>query len=188
MKILNKIFLFLAALSCICAFGIFIYPTMYKYDKLDQKYPVKINRITGETEILKSKGWEHADDYKSAAQQMEAYRNDIAQKIDDQNDTIKAAIISNIKDDIVNQVTADVKDYLTTVKKEVSEYKNTKTSPNGYFTTGDTFATVKKVMGTADSITDVGIFTTWWYGRSSIHFENGKVTGWTDFENNLSVK
>jgi hypothetical protein len=161
---------------------------MYKYDKLDQKYPVKINRITGETEVLKSKGWENADDYKSASQQMEAYRNDIAQKIDDQNDTIKAAIISDIKDDIVNQVTADVKDYLSDVQKEISDYKNTKTDPSGYFTTGDSFTTVKKVMGTPDSISKAGPFTTWWYGRSSINFENGNVTGWTDFENNLSVK
>lgn len=43
--------------------SLFIYPTLYKYDKLDQKYPVKINRITGKTNVLGLKGWVVVGDY-----------------------------------------------------------------------------------------------------------------------------
>lgn len=37
--------------------GLFIWPGMYEYDKMDQKWPVRINRLTGETEVLIPDGW-----------------------------------------------------------------------------------------------------------------------------------
>lgn len=37
---------------------VFVWPTMYRYDKMDQKWPVRINRVTGKTEILYSDGWQ----------------------------------------------------------------------------------------------------------------------------------
>ncbi|MCQ4085318.1 hypothetical protein [Saccharibacillus sp. JS10] len=51
-------FSYLAAIiAIIIAFGLFIYPGVYKYDKYEQQYPVKINRFTGHTEIMTSNGW-----------------------------------------------------------------------------------------------------------------------------------
>ena len=47
----------------IVLFGLFAYPTLYKYDKLDQKYPVRINRITGKTEVLTLRGWIEMKNY-----------------------------------------------------------------------------------------------------------------------------
>ena len=56
-KVKNKIVSFFMILIIIIIFGIFIYPGIYKYDKLDQKYPVKINRFTSETMVLKKDYW-----------------------------------------------------------------------------------------------------------------------------------
>lgn len=41
---------------------IFVYPTIYRYDKLDQKVPIRINRITGKTEMFSADGWKEPDD------------------------------------------------------------------------------------------------------------------------------
>lgn len=49
---------YLAITIIVVLFGVFIYPTMYKYDKMDQKWPVRINRITGKTEVLNQAGWQ----------------------------------------------------------------------------------------------------------------------------------
>lgn len=38
--------------------GIFVWPTMYRYDKLNMKYPVRINRLTGATQVLYPDGWQ----------------------------------------------------------------------------------------------------------------------------------
>ncbi|MNM10067.1 hypothetical protein D3C81_201860 [compost metagenome] len=45
------------ALLIVALFGLLIYPGLYKYDKLEGKYPVRMNRITGETKILREGGW-----------------------------------------------------------------------------------------------------------------------------------
>ncbi len=47
------------AIVVIIVFGIFIYPGIYKYDKLNQNLPVKINRFTGETQVLYNDGWKN---------------------------------------------------------------------------------------------------------------------------------
>ena len=50
----------LCALICatlvIC--GVLFWPTLYRYDKIGGKLPVRINRLTGYTEILYKSGWE----------------------------------------------------------------------------------------------------------------------------------
>lgn len=56
-----KLFISIIVPTTIVLVSIFIYPTLYKYDKLDQKYPVKINRLTGKTEILTMNGWTSFD-------------------------------------------------------------------------------------------------------------------------------
>lgn len=43
--------------STILFIALFVWPGMYKYDKMDQKWPVRINRLTGETEVLIPEGW-----------------------------------------------------------------------------------------------------------------------------------
>ena len=46
-------------------FGVFIWPTMYRYDRLkwgDKEYPVRINRLTGHSAtFVGSRGWVDAD-------------------------------------------------------------------------------------------------------------------------------
>lgn len=60
----------LIAIICaglITSFGVLVWPGLYHYDKLDQKLPVKINRITGDTQVLTSKGWMKLGDYQPPA-------------------------------------------------------------------------------------------------------------------------
>ncbi len=51
------VIIFVGIIACIIVFGTFVYPGIYKYEKLEQNYPVKINRFTGHTKILTSNGW-----------------------------------------------------------------------------------------------------------------------------------
>jgi hypothetical protein len=37
--------------------GVLFWPTLYRYDKIGGKSPVRINRLTGYTEILYGSGW-----------------------------------------------------------------------------------------------------------------------------------
>jgi hypothetical protein len=48
---------YLFLLTVVLLIAIFVYPTIYHYDKLEQKYPVRINRLTGKTEVLYRDGW-----------------------------------------------------------------------------------------------------------------------------------
>jgi len=56
---INWTAILLGAMFCITILiiGLFIWPGMYEYDKMDQKWPVRINRLTGETEVLIQEGW-----------------------------------------------------------------------------------------------------------------------------------
>ena len=38
--------------------GVLFWPTLYRYDKIEGKLPIRINRLTGYTEILYDSGWE----------------------------------------------------------------------------------------------------------------------------------
>ncbi|WP_156088546.1 hypothetical protein [Mycobacterium tuberculosis] len=192
---------------CICLFGIFVYPTMYKYDKLDQKYPVKINRITGETTVLTGKGWQNAEDYSSAAEEMLSYKEDIINKIDLQNEEIKNQVIEEIKsqiDEIKSDVTSTemtsgelydairekrglnvTSDEVGTEDQSVNaEEINRNTDA---FTMGDTKETVKNIMGVPDSVIGAEPFVMWYYGDSRVDFKDGKVSGW-DNDGNLPLK
>ena len=52
---------------------IFVYPTLYQYDKYDQKIPVRINRLTGKTELLYPTGWALATE-KPVEQKLESQK------------------------------------------------------------------------------------------------------------------
>jgi hypothetical protein len=50
----------ICALICITLIicGMLFWPTLYRYDKYEKELPVRINRLTGYTEILYDSGWE----------------------------------------------------------------------------------------------------------------------------------
>lgn len=168
----------------IILFGLLVYPTLYKYDKLEQKYPVKINRITGEAQILRGDGWVKSSDSKTYEEKFLQYKSDIGELIIKQNDEISRKVAASVKDDII----LDLQEQIADVEEEITAYKDHKTDPNNSFTIGDTKDTVKRIMGTPSSVTDAGPYNTWFYGFSTVKFENGKVTGWSNLDDNLMIK
>ena len=55
------------------------------------------------------------------------------------------------------------------------------------FGLGSSTTTVKAVMGTPTSISTAMSFSTWYYGSSTVDFQNGKVTGWRQGSTKLRV-
>lgn len=168
---------------------------MYKYDKLDQKYPVKINRITGETQVLTGRGWQSAEDYNRDAEEMSAYKDDILNKINAQNEDIKNKVVEEIRseiDEIKSEVTStqldsgDLYDTFREVRERNQDVDDT--LPIEGFTKGDTTEKVKEIMGTPDYISEIDPYETWGYGLSTIKFYNGKVSGWHNIDGNLIVE
>lgn len=74
--------IFPMTLVTIIAFALLIYPTMYRYDKFEQKYPVKINRFTGETKILTGIGWVDLNQYKNLDSPLSSPTNSNETQID----------------------------------------------------------------------------------------------------------
>ncbi|HXR40662.1 MAG TPA: hypothetical protein VN776_16280 [Terracidiphilus sp.] len=67
--------------AVLVVFGLFVWPTRYRYDhmKLDANdYPVRISRLTGETEILFPGGWETRDGEQSAPEPKELPKEEVA--------------------------------------------------------------------------------------------------------------
>lgn len=180
MNFIKKMLTFLFVVICIVSFGLFVYPGMYKYDKLNQKYPVKINRITGTTEVLTLKGWQDAESYDAAKNEMLEYKQDISKQMMEQNEDIKRAVLDEIKDQL-EQVKNDV------IKETMGMESVVNPAPNGTFSKGDTTKKVQEVMGVADSVTEVGPYETWFYGLSMVKFKDGKVTGWEN-RGDLSIE
>lgn len=176
MKYFNKSLTYLLVFLSIIAFGIFIYPGIYKYDKLNQKYPVQINRLTGETKVLTHNGWQDVNDFDSAADKMEQYKNEIEQMISAQNEEIKLSVLDEVRKEIEN------------AKNEVVSTTSTKINTGETFTLNDSTDRVKEVMGTPSKIKDAGPYSTWYYGNSSVHFDRGKVDGWEDLDGNLFIE
>ncbi|MCA0754883.1 hypothetical protein KP806_07460 [Paenibacillus sp. N4] len=168
----------------IILFGLFVYPTLYKYDKLEQQYPVKINRITGEVQILRGDGWITTADSNIYEDKMLAYKNEIEDLINRQNDEIAAQVTEAVKEEVLDEVT----EQLASVEQEITAYKEHKTDAENYFTQGDSMDKVKSAMGTPDSISNVGPYDTWYYGRSSVKFHNDVVSGWDNNDGNLMIK
>lgn len=174
-------------LIAIILFGLFVYPTLYRYDKLDQNLPVKINRITGATYVLHGLEWKKVSN-EPAVDEVEQIKNDIYTKLEQDRSEVKDEIINEIKQQIIDEVTKGVQDKLDETMQAIEVYKETKTDPSKSFTIGSTKNEVKEIMGTPDSISKAGPYETWMYGLSTITFENGKVSGWHDLEDNLSTK
>ncbi|WP_141136736.1 hypothetical protein [Paenibacillus herberti] len=170
----------------ILLFGIavFVYPTLYKYDKLDQKYPVKINRITGETKVLVGSTWNTVSDSTNDIQEIEEFKSEIYEQIEQNKENIKNEVVESIRSEVLQQVESD----LQAVQQEIAIYKESSLDPNNSFTINDTTDTVKKIMGAPDSINSIGPFDTWSYGEDSVKFEDGKVVGWVNSSNSLKIK
>ncbi|MGW8444327.1 hypothetical protein ACWGXJ_25815 [Paenibacillus sp. S33] len=172
-------------LASIVLFGLFIYPTMYKYDKLDQKYPVMINRLTGEAKILTQDGWQNTPDIDSAIGKMEQYKGEISMEIDKQKEQITQNVMASVErqlDEIKNQ-SASVNQ-----SPSESEFAGVRNRDRGTFSKGDSMDTVEKIMGTANTVNYAGPFERWFYGNSSVSFKDGKVNGWNNADGNLSLK
>ncbi|NGM81311.1 hypothetical protein G5B47_02665 [Paenibacillus sp. 7124] len=192
-------FKYLAVAICIAAFGLFIYPGMYKYDKLNQKYPVMINRITGETKVLKGNTWETVGNADAQLSKFEEYKQQVYTRLETQNDDIKNSILSDIKDEL-EKAKDDVISEARNVVDEGHKYDDLRASVNSSYTNsaeeyagetfgeGDTEATVKEIMGTPDTISKLLDREVWYYGASSVTFVDNKVSEWSDFGNNLHLK
>lgn len=55
---------------------IFIYPTIYRYDKYEEKIPIRINRITGKTEMFSADGWQEPNDGSKANSSQITFQSD----------------------------------------------------------------------------------------------------------------
>lgn len=86
----------------IIIFGLVIYPGLYKYEKLDQSFPVKINRITGDAKILTAKGWQDAGDYDYASALFAEYKQQVIDAMDGQSEIIKNDVMNSVHNELEN--------------------------------------------------------------------------------------
>ena len=197
MNILKKVLAAIGKYSliplCICLFGIFIYPTMYKYDKLNQKIPVKINRITGETEILHLDGyWIKAGDSENELRKFEEYKQQIYETMENQNETIKQEVLAAIREELElikeKQASIDTRPGNKIAEPEVQQVNVDNLRGNvNTFSIGDSKEIVELVMGVPDTIGGDSSFEYWMYGYSTVNFTDGKVSGWDNADNNLKI-
>lgn len=180
---MKKYILYLLVPVSIVLFGLLVYPTLYKYDKLNQKQPVIINRLTGETKILTSEGWVKSGEYESAAKEMKAYKDEIMIRIDSLSDEVRDKVLENISDDI-----QDLKDEATQAAVAQIEQEEIQQTEIKKFKKGSTMKEVEASMGTPSSISSTGPYETWFYDMSTVGFEDGKVTEWSNNGNNLNLE
>jgi hypothetical protein len=161
--------------------AIFIYPTLYRYDKLNQKIPVRINRITGTAAMLDTDGWKEMKSDTPQPTEMEAFKSQVESQINADRERIKSQLKTEIKQEILQEINNDI-----------NAYKQNQLDPNNYFGQGSTMDEVKKIMGTPTSVTksDFTKQETWFYGSSSVTFKNGKVDEWSEspFGQKLKIK
>lgn len=196
----------------ISAFGLFVYPGLYKYDKLDQKYPVMINRVTGETKVLYGDVWETVGNVDAQLSKFEEYKQQIFEKLQQQNDEIKNGVLDSLTSELENtknDIIAETKSAVLETQKYSVSSETVPTYEDGTsvfnsvrnrddskddvysgesFDKGDTQVTVKKIMGTPDTINTAGPYETWFYELSMVKFKDGLVEGWSNTSKNLHLK
>lgn len=183
----DKIIKYVLTAICIILFGIFIYPGLYQYDKLDQKYPVKINRLTGQAKAMIGTNWKVIDNPEDSKPDLVAL---LKEELAKDREKLKKDMIAEAKKQISSEVTTDVKNELDSVKKEITAYKKFETDPSNYFSIGSTKDEVKSIMGTPTGTFKYifGDEETWHYGNSDVHFKNGKVIEYSNVARNLRIK
>lgn len=183
---------------------LFVYPTLYRFDKLDQKYPVKINRITGETQVLSGFGWVDVGRYDAAFEELKKYKEDIMSQLDsimheieNNRNLLKMEVINDLQGEMNQMSLLLQEEVITALEQQIEDathdiqvFKTQGTDPDNYFGKGDTMETVKRIMGTPDSINAFEYSSEeWWgYGYSKVIFKNGKVDSWSNTSKNLRLK
>ncbi|MEK3717974.1 hypothetical protein [Paenibacillus sp. FSL R7-0333] len=211
-KHFKEILKYFIVILCICAFGVFIYPGLYRYDKLDQKYPVMINRITGETKVLYGDIWSSVGNVDNQMSKFIEYKEGIEATLDIQSDKIKRDVLTEItkqleeaKNSVISEAKkttekqsadsffADVRnrdsDEVTETGEEFIERRRKELSESSgttLFGLGDTKETVKLSMGTPSTIMNNG--NTWFFDSATVNFENNLVVGWNDPLNVLKLE
>jgi hypothetical protein len=74
----------LGILAIIIIISFFVWPTMYKYDHIklgDGTYPNRVNRFSGNTEVLVASGWKEMGNNYSSSKEQELPTNE-KKKID----------------------------------------------------------------------------------------------------------
>lgn len=178
MKHSKEIIKYTFIILAIAVFALTIYPGVYRYDKLNQKFPVKINRITGTTEILYGDGWQVQG---QSASELERYKSEVETMISDQREDISSlrAEIEELQNQIAEGgYVADASVKADDFYKTEDEITNEKVEPLTSFGKGDTSETVESIMGTPDKIMGNEMVEIWDYGKSSVTIKNGVVTGW----------
>jgi len=183
-------------------FGLFIYPTMYEYDKLDQKYPVKINRITGKTEVLyPGSDWaDVASNAQSTSVPVPTSNTTIANNTsantrEEPERDQKGLTFDEYFEIIKNNTDYPDKldrnhEYLAWKRKVLGiiPYSDKPDDNGERFTIGSSKEEVRKVMGTPDQIALDGY--RWYYGSSYVHFTGSdpKVSEYNNAGKNLKIE
>ncbi|GAA0382715.1 hypothetical protein [Paenibacillus motobuensis] len=192
---MKRIYLFSLCFVLIISFGIFIYPGLYKYDKFNQKTLVKINRITGNTQILYADGWRTVNN-NAQVDNAEKSNKDVDAIIDEKIEKLKEEMLNAIKSELqlANQDNITNDDYgeinFDSIRNR-NKNADVVSSPNessDFFEKGDSPDRVQEVMGTPDGIIGGELHEIWKYGNSSVTFSNGTVNGWSNRDNNLKLK
>lgn len=77
-------YLFYTAVVIVIGFFLYLHYGIYEYDKLNQKTPVRINRFTGETELLQNDGsWKTSEELKKDKEKQKAILEQAAKKADE---------------------------------------------------------------------------------------------------------
>lgn len=170
--------------------GLFVYPTMYRYDKFDQKIPVRINRVTGKTELLSTQGWMVA----TSTPTPEPPPIKVVAPIPSPSPT-PSTYNGETFQQWYERVIKELPEGQTAPSRTLLFFRFERArlgvydklvEPKDYFTLGSTKNEVKKVMGAPDSIDTY--FDTWWYESSSVKFENSKVKEYHDSQTKLLVR
>lgn len=182
----------------------FIYPGIYKYDKLDQRMPVKINRLTGNTQVLVGTTWESVTDSEDEkADQVQLLKAELnksreslkAEVVDEISSTIKAEVLKGLLSDIENltvsidQSNSEMQQELEKTRESIAVYKKFETDPDNYFAKGSSKDQVKAIMGVPTSTLEFyGGDSIWYYSTSEVEFKGNKVDSWRNLSENLRVK
>lgn len=175
--------------------GFFIYPTMYRYDKFDQKIPVRINRVTGKTEFLSLSGWQLAAATPTPTPAQ-------ISKLVVSTPSPSPSPELTYKGETFNQYYERASNNLNPGQSKPTrgamfiEWEQARlglsdrlVDPIDYFTVGSTKDEVRKVMGVPTSISVYSTGDDWYYDTSVINFDkNDKVKSYHNFGDRLKVR
>lgn len=168
----------------------FVYPTIYRYDKYDQKIPVRINRITGKAEMLFLNGWAAATSTPTPQTTEKPLKTASPSPSPTPIPIYNGETFSQYYDRVIKEIPGDSAPSRNTLffrwERARLGLLDKLMDPKDYFTIGSTKEDVKKVMGPPTSIDSY--FDTWYYDTSTITFSNGKVKEYHDSLNKLLVR